>query len=64
MGQIYAECGRKGKFDNNIKWENIEKNLDESGESTNPRDILTMTSLYASISGSNGKSAAGAIFLG
>uniref|UniRef100_A0ACD6AQN1 Uncharacterized protein n=2 Tax=Avena sativa TaxID=4498 RepID=A0ACD6AQN1_AVESA len=61
--RIYAECGRKGKFDN-INWENIEKNLDESGESTNPRDILTMTSLYASISGSNGKSAAGAIFLG
>uniref|UniRef100_A0ACD5TLH2 Uncharacterized protein n=1 Tax=Avena sativa TaxID=4498 RepID=A0ACD5TLH2_AVESA len=61
--RIYAECGRKGKFDN-INWENIEKNLDESGETTNPCDPFTMTSVYASIANSSGISTVDAKFLG
>uniref|UniRef100_A0ACD5TLG9 Uncharacterized protein n=1 Tax=Avena sativa TaxID=4498 RepID=A0ACD5TLG9_AVESA len=61
--RVYAECGRKDKFDN-IDWENIEKNLDESGETANPCDPFTMTSVYASITNSSGNSAVDATFLG
>uniref|UniRef100_A0ACD5WT30 Uncharacterized protein n=1 Tax=Avena sativa TaxID=4498 RepID=A0ACD5WT30_AVESA len=61
--RIYAECGLKGKFEN-INWESIEKNLDASGETANPCDKLTMTSVYASIANSGGESTVDAIFLG
>uniref|UniRef100_A0ACD6AQ35 Uncharacterized protein n=1 Tax=Avena sativa TaxID=4498 RepID=A0ACD6AQ35_AVESA len=61
--RIYAESGCKVNFDN-IDWGNVEKNLDESGESTNPCDPLTMTSVFASITNFSGKSDVEATFVG
>jgi hypothetical protein len=63
MGQIYAECGHKGKF-SNINWEQVEQELDKAGEIAKIYDNETRTSLYAGIVGTTGKSAVGAAFLG
>lgn len=61
--RIYAECGRKGKFDN-INWEQIEQKLDASGETAKPHDLVTATAVYASIANSDGKSVVVATFFG
>ncbi|CAO2200684.1 unnamed protein product [Urochloa humidicola] len=61
--RIYAECGPKEKFAN-IDWAQVERNLNHAGAVAKPKDEATGTSLLATIVGSSGKSAVGAIFLG
>ncbi|CAN6299343.1 unnamed protein product [Urochloa humidicola] len=61
--RIYGECGRKDKFVN-IDWAQVERNLDHAGAVAKPFDQATGTSLVATIVGSGGKSAVGAVFLG
>ncbi|XP_047060568.1 jasmonate-induced protein homolog [Lolium rigidum] len=62
-GRVFAECGLKGKF-RNINWAQVEQKLEKSGTIAKAYDLETGTSLYASICGPTGKSAAGAVFLG
>ncbi|CAO2200672.1 unnamed protein product [Urochloa humidicola] len=63
VDKIYAECGPKEKFAN-IDWAQVERNLNHAGAVAKPKDEATGTSLLATIVGSSGKSAVGAIFLG
>jgi hypothetical protein len=62
MGQVFVECGHKGKF-SNINWAQVEQKLEKSGAIAKAHDIETGTSLYAGICGPTGKSAVGAGFL-
>ena len=62
MGQIYAECGHKGKF-SNINWAQVEQKLGKAGDIAKPYDKETGTSLNASIVGATWKCVVGAAFL-
>ncbi|KAL6654210.1 hypothetical protein ACP70R_007675 [Stipagrostis hirtigluma subsp. patula] len=61
--RIYAECGRKIKF-NNINWDKVEQNLNKAGIYAKVNDEETGTSVIAGIGGTSGKSAIAAAFSG
>ncbi|XP_021738698.1 jasmonate-induced protein homolog [Chenopodium quinoa] len=61
--KIYAECGPRSKF-NNIDWNRIEKNLDNSGIIASANDKETGTAVYATILGASVGSAVAAGYTG
>uniref|UniRef100_A0ACD6ARJ8 Uncharacterized protein n=1 Tax=Avena sativa TaxID=4498 RepID=A0ACD6ARJ8_AVESA len=61
--RIYAECGRKIKF-NNINWDKVEQNLNKAGIYAKVIDKETGTSVIATIGGPRGKSAIAAALCG
>lgn len=61
--RIYAECGRKIKF-NNINWDLVEQKLNGAGTHAIVNDKETGTSVIAWITGPGGKSAIAAAFRG